>query len=458
MSRRFGNTERGPGASHIAPPLRGRSRATGPVGCALALAAALLLPAPLRAETVALTGGTIHDMTGREPFVGTVVIDGTKITAVGPGVAVPPGARTMDVTGLHVYPGLIDAMSNLGLTEVTSVKATVDNKEVGAMNPNVRAEVAINPDSELLPVARVNGITTAVVAPDGDLVAGTSALVHLDGWTWEDMTVAAPLALYIYWPGKSPWTPWGGDPEAARKNAKARRENLELLKTAFADARAYATARKAAGSKGVPRHDLEPKWEAMIPAIDRTIPVVIRARLAVEIEEAVKWAEEENLRMILAGGEEAFAVLDLLKSKEIPVILDPMFDVPTRRDLPYDRVFTLPADLDRAGVRFAFSMDKKAPDSRNLPYSAALAVSHGLSETRAMEAMTRIPAEIFGVADKVGTLAPGRFADILVTDGSPLELGTSVRHVFIAGKEMPLESKHTRLYEKYRNRPRPANR
>jgi imidazolonepropionase-like amidohydrolase len=349
---------------------------------------------------------------------------------------------------------MIDAMSVLGLTEIEAVKATVDTREVGTINPNVRAEAAINPDSELLPVARMAGITSAVVTPLGGTIAGTSALVHLDGWTWEDMTVKAPAALVVVWPARTS-RPVQPDPEAGEKANKEREERLEELRNAFADARAYLKARQAMGKPGVPRHPSEPKWESMIQALQGTIPVLVRVTWAEDIEDAVAWGDKEGLRLILAGAEEAWKVAGLLKSKDIPVILDKVFDEPKRRFEPYDSHFRRAALLHEAGVRFAFATDSGA-DARNLPYNAAMAVAHGLPEEAAMKAITASPAAIYGVGDLVGTIAPGLIADIMVTDGSPLEIRTQVKYVFIAGREIPLTSRHTRLYEKYRNRPRPA--
>lgn len=430
---------------------------------ALAGALALVLPpAPIGAAPIALRNGTIHEMTGRAPYVGTLVIDGDRILAVGPSVTPPADARVVDATGLHVYPGLIDAGTSLGLTEIGAVRATVDHQEIGEINPNARTEVAVNPDSELLPVARVNGVTSAIVAPRGGLIAGTSALMHTDGWTWEDMTIRAPLALHLNWPGKPGFSPWGGgppgaDPDMAGKAEEERERKIELIRDAFADARAYRTARAAMDRNGVPHHDFEPKWEAMLPVLDGRIPVVVSVRWAEDIKSVVEWAEAEKVRLILSGADDADPVIDLLREKKVPVVLESVFDFPPRRYMAYDMSFGLAGRLHAAGIPFCFSMGSEASNSRNLPYSAAMAVAFGLPADAALDGLTAAPARIFGVADRVGTLAPGLEADLLVTDGSPLELRTQVRHVFIDGREVPLTSRHTRLYEKYRNRPRPAS-
>src|SRR5512140_2105350 len=203
---------------------------------AIIVVATTVATTPLRAETVALTGGTIHDMKGTAPYQGTLVMEGSKIAAVGADAVVPNGAKVIDVTGLDVYPGMIDAMSILGLTEISSVKATSDSREVGDLNPNVRAEVAINPESELLPVARVAGITSAIITPQGGTIAGTSALVHLDGWTWEDMTVRSPVALVVTWPSKPAWSPWDAGDERRAASEKEIADKLEQLNLSFDDA------------------------------------------------------------------------------------------------------------------------------------------------------------------------------------------------------------------------------
>lgn len=423
----------------------------------VALAVPLLLAtAPAAAAVTALVGGTIHDMRGGAPYVGTLVIDGTTISAVGPGVTAPAGATLVDVQGLDVYPGLIDAQSTLGLTEIGAVRATVDTREIGEINPNVRAEVAFNPDSELLPVARINGITSAVSAPQGGLISGTSALMHLDGWTWEDMTVRAPLALHVAWPGRPGFSAFGGggrggDPEKA---AQERADQVKRLKEAFQDARAYLTARAAMGQPGVPPHDFEPKWEAMIPALQGKIPVIVSCRWSEDIRDIVEWATGEGLKLVLAGADDCEPVLDLLKAKQVPVILDPVFDFPPQRYMPYDTAYSLAGKLAAAGVPFCFSMSSDASNSRNLPYSAAMAVAYGCPADVALAGMTATTARILGVSDRVGTLAPGLLADLLVIRGTPLELRSEVKHVFLNGRDLPLTSRQTRLYDKYNNRPR----
>lgn len=415
-----------------------------------------LAATPADAAVTALTGGTIHDMRGGAPYVGTLVIDGTTISAVGANVTAPAGATVVDVSGLDIYPGLIDAQSTLGLTEIGAVRATVDSREIGDINPNVRAEVAFNPDSELLPVARINGITSAVSAPQGGLISGTSALMHLDGWTWEDMTLRAPLALHVAWPGRPGFSAFGGggrgvDPEQA---AKERTERVKKLKEAFQDARAYLTARAAMGQPGVPPHDFEPKWEAMIPALQGKLPVIVNCRWAEDIRDVVAWADAEGLKLILAGADDCEPVLDLLKAKQIPVILEPVFDFPPQRYMPYDTAYTLAGKLAAAGVPFCFSMSSDASNSRNLPYSAAMAVAYGCPAELALAGMTSTTARILGVADRVGSLAPGLCADLLVMKGTPLELRSEVRHVFLNGRDLPLVSRQTRLYDKYNSRPR----
>jgi imidazolonepropionase-like amidohydrolase len=408
------------------------------------------------AETIAVTGGTIHDMKNTAPYTGTVLIEGSRIRAVGPDVSVPQGARIIDAQGLHVYPGIVDASSVLGLTEIGSVRATVDTREIGEINPNARAETSINPDSELLPVARVAGITSAIITPQGGTIAGTSALVHLDGWTWEDMTVKSPVALVVTWPSRPAWSPWSETDNRADLD-KERDKKITALKDAFANARAYVKARSAEGQPGVPRHDREPKWEAMVPALEGKIPVVVKVRWADDIEAAVKWGDEEKLRLVLLGAEEAYKVTGLLKDRNIPVVLDKVTDFPQRRYEPYDSHYTLASKLHAAGIRFAFCMDTSASDSRNLPYNAAMAAAFGLPESEALKAIFSNGPEIFGLADQVGTLSAGLYADLMVTDGSPLEIRTQVKHVFIAGREIPLESRHTRLNDKYESRPRPAS-
>jgi imidazolonepropionase-like amidohydrolase len=429
----------------------------------LAVMASLALsPLPGLAQTLVIDGGTVHPMDG-EPFAGRVVIENGVIKAVGAGVDVPPGATRIDATGLHVYPGIFDALSTLGLVEIDAVSATNDQAEMGMYNPHLTAATAFHPSSEVIPVTRANGVTHAIVAPrasrDG-VIAGQATLVHLDGWTVEEMTIVASVALVINWPGIvtrafDPATfefkekPYDDAREEAGKKQNELREWVEA-------ARHFQRARGAEDS----RADMDPRLAALAEGLDGGKPVIIQANRKRDIEAAIAFAEEFGLKMILAGGSEAWKVKDTLAQKNIPVILGRTQSLPGEEDDPYNRPFAHPSELRAAGVRIAFSSGAGGTSgpggphaSRTLPYEAAMATGFGLSQEDAMRALTLWPAEIFGVEKQLGSIAAGRIANLIVTDGSPLEITSNVRHLVIAGREVATENKHAALYEKYRSRP-----
>jgi len=314
--------------------------------------------------------------------------------------------------------------------------------------------VAVNPDSELIPVARVNGVTSAAVAPRGGAIAGTSALIRLDGWTWEDMTRRAPLGLHVFWPRMTVSRAWW-ETRSEEEQKKQRDEAIKAIGDAFDNARAFRVAQRAAGQPGVPRHDRDVKWEAMGRVFDGELPVFVHASSLAQIHAALKFLDNQGLkRVVIVGGSDAWRLADELKRRDIAVITGTTLDTP-ERDWPYDEAFTLPAKLWKAGVRFAIGDGgTDASNARNLPYVAAMAAAFGLPEEEALKAITLYPAQILGVADLVGAIEPGKAADFVVVDGNPLEITTKVEQVWIAGLAIPMESRHTRLFQKYDAKPR----
>ena len=403
------------------------------------------IPGKAQQGPIAVVGATIHPVTGPVMEGGTILFDGGKIVALGASVSLPEGTERIDGTGRHVYPGLISADTYLGLTEIGAVRASNDRTETGRINPNVRAETAFNPESELIPVSRANGILTAVSSPAGGLISGTGAMMLMDGWTWEEMTFTSPAALYVSWPSMTiNRAPWVRQTEEEQK--KQRDQSLQELTGAFADARAYGRA-KAAG-----RTDIDLRWESMIPVLEGKVPVVIRADEAEQIQAAVAWAERESLRIIIAGGHDAWRVASLLKAKNIPVLAGGIHRLPSRRFEAYDEPFVLPKKLYDAGIPFAIISDGDAAHERSLPYHAATAAAYGLPRDEALRALTINPAQIFGVADRIGSLEPGKDATLIVTTGDPLEIRSQVEVAFIQGRRVDLSSRHTMLYEKYREK------
>jgi imidazolonepropionase-like amidohydrolase len=315
----------------------------------------------------------------------------------------------------------------------------------------VRAVIAINPGSEHIPVTRANGITTAIAAPGGALVAGQAALVHLDGWTWEEMAVRPSAAMVVQFPtigggggrgfGFAPSTPFA----EARRNYERR---LQQLREFFEQARLYRQAKeaKAAG------FETDLRFEAMLPVLEGKLPVVVRASRERAIRDALKFIEQEKVRGIIADGSESYKVAAELKARGVPVILGPTLRLPLEEDEPYDMPVTIPSLLHKAGVKFAFGSFGNQ-FARNLPYQAANAVAYGLPYEEALKAVTLTAAEIWGVAGELGSIEKGKLGDLIVTDGDPLETKTQVKYSFIGGRQVDLSNKHLRLYEKYRARP-----
>lgn len=419
------------------------------IGCIGKIFASDQIPAPPQDHPIFLKGATIHTVTGEVLEGSSILFEDGVITAIAPQIALPDETEVIELQGMHIYPGLISANTMLGLTEINAVRATHDYAESGEINPEVRAEVAFNPDSELLPVARANGITLALSVPAGGLISGTSALMMLDGWTWEDMVIKAPVGLHINWP-EMKISPNSKKNEEEQK--KERDKKIQQVRDAFADARAYMKAKESEAQKDIPYHETDSRWEAVIPVLKGEAPVFIRADEFQDIEAAVDWASEENVSMVLVDGYDSWRVAELLKEKDIPVVITEIHRLPLRRWEGYDTPFTLPLKLYEAGIKFCIAGSGRSFDAaheRNLPYQAATAAAYGLPKEEALKSVTIYPAEILGVADQTGSLEVGKDATLIVTDGDPLEITTNVEMEFIQGREIDLSSRHTQLYEKY---------
>ena len=403
------------------------------VATSASAAASDQIPGPKQQKPIVISNATVHTVAGNTIKSAAVVIRDGKIAEVGTNVTLPSDAVRIDASGAHVYPGLIDPQSNIGLSEIDSVRATVDSRETGLINPNVRAAAAVNPDSELIPVARANGVLLAVSAPDGGLISGRSALLMLDGWTWEDMTLQADVGMHVNWP---------------RSGSGGGRENeLSLLEETFDQAQRY---RAALDSESPPKFDA--RLAALQPVLERKIPMVVSAMRATQIRSAVAFAKQRQLKLVLFGGYEALECRELLLAEKVPVIVAGVYRLPMRRDMPYDDAYTLPARLHQAGIPFCIATAGRFGGStlRNLPYHAATAAAHGLDPDVALRAITLSTAEILGVSDRVGALAPGMDATLFIADGDILETPTQVTHAFIQGRAVDLNSRHTQLYKKYR--------
>jgi len=407
-------------------------------------------------DTTVIRNARIVTVTGPVIERGTVVIANGKIAAVGADVQAPANARVIDATGLSVYPGMIDAGGQIGLMEIGSVAGSVDVAEIGDNNANIHVDVALHPDSSHIAVTRVNGITTSLTTPRGGLIAGQSALINLDGWVPRDMVLKSPLAMHINWPGgfgQGSEFGFEGNRGATNEARREQEKSVENLKKILRDARAYGDAKDArARDASLPKQDVDLKLEALIPVVRGTLPVIISANTERDIRSAIAFADEMKLKAIIAGGIEAYRVADQLKARNIPVIVGPVLRMPNREDDPYDAAFANAGLLAKAGVKIAFQTSDSA-HSRDLPYNAGMAAAFGLPKDEALKAVTIYPAEIFGVADRLGSIEVGKVANLIVTDGDPLEIVTQIKHVFINGRQVPLTSRHTELYEKYKARP-----
>lgn len=420
-----------------------------------AFAQSTILNNPGVKGTFAIRNATIVPVTSAPIANGTIVFANGVITAIGANASVPAGATVVDGTGLFVYPGMIDSGSSVGLVEIDSVSGTVDTSELGDFNPNARAAVSINPHSELIPVTRLNGVLHVVSTPDGGIISGQSALIQLAGWTPEQMVVKSPLAMHIRFPRlRSGFEGAPPDEEAEKERRKSYTKDVDRLRDLFRDAQAYAKAAAArAGDRNVRRFDRDLVLEALVPVVEGRVPAMLHANTARDIKAALEFADEFKLKAILSGGDDVARVIPELKKRNVPVILGPILSLPQREDDPYDLLFTNAKTLYDNGIRFAIQ-SSDAHNTRNLPYHAASCAAFGLPKDVALKSVTIFPAEIFGVADRIGSLEVGKQASLIVTDGDPLEIRTNVKRVFIAGEDIPMDSRHTLLYEKFKKRPK----
>ncbi|MBI1750075.1 MAG: amidohydrolase family protein [Acidobacteria bacterium] len=423
----------------------------------LFVALVLLAPAAMAqsGKSYAITGAKIYTLAGPPIANGTIVIKDGKIAAVGANVSVPSGAQVINAKGLEVYPGLFNAVTEVGLVEVGSGEpGTVDTNELGDYNPQVAAAVAVHVESEHIPVVRASGITHTVSAPGGGVISGQASLIHLAGWVIDDLLGKKSAAMVLNWPSLStrPTFDFATFQVRRRPFSEAKQDyekKVAEMENWLERARHYAQAAEKGSKDNFSRDE---KLEALAPVVKGEMPVLVMTNDDRDIKNAVEFCEKQKLKMILAGGREAWKVKDLLKQKSIPVILKRTQALPANEDEPYDKPYSGPGELAAAGVKIAFAtFDTEF--ARTLPYEAGHAVSYGLSHDDALRAVTINPAQIFGVDKELGTLEQGKIANLIVTNGDPLEIQTEVRYLFIKGQLTSTDNKHRQLYEKYRARP-----
>jgi imidazolonepropionase-like amidohydrolase len=426
----------------------------------IALGALVIAAIQLKAaesDSVLIRNVTVHPVTSPPVEHAAVLVVNGRVAEVGANVHSRSGARVIDGHNLHLYPGLINAGSNVGLSEISAIRDTVDLDEMGMFNPELRAEVAFNPSSEHIEVTRAAGITSVVSLPGTgavrrrnaapSIIAGQGALMHLAGWTWETMAVKPSALMEMNFP-QTQATSGHGDEQTFDNQQKENRQFLEQTSRFLEDVRRYQRAKSAHAT------DFQPdiKLEAMLPVIEGKQPLLVRAQKEKAIKEAVAFADKEKVKIIIADPLELGSTGPLLKSHNIPVILGKTLALPEHDDDPYDAPYTLPNEFYKAGVKICFgTFDVEF--ARNVPFEAAQAVAFGLPAEEALKALTINTADILGVSAEVGSIEKGKLADLILTDGDPLQSKTSIKQMFIAGKPVSLESRHTREYEKWMNRP-----
>lgn len=423
---------------------------------ALIVAAPALAQGPqyrARAGTFALTDCRIETVTRGTVEAGTVIIEDGRIAAVGD-AAVPAGAATVPCDGGTVYPGLIDAGTRLGLQEIGSQSETQDYDEVGDVTPQMRALTAMNVSSVHIPITRVSGVTTVLSTPRGALMPGTAALVNLHGYTPDQMAAGFEGVVLNF-----PMSGRRGRFDRREQEAidKAAKEAVEKLDEVWEQAVLYARIDSA---RVASTPDLEqayqPEFEALLPVVRGTMPLLVEANAAADIVKALEWLEGKGVRAILTGAAEGWRVADKIAEAGVPVVTGPVLGLPTRASDRYDRTYQNAALLRQAGVEVALQTDDGMQNYRNLPFHAGFAVAYGadlgFDRQAALEAVTIAPARIFGVADRLGSIEVGKSATLFVADGDPFEPSTQVTALFIDGYQVPLVSRQTELYEEYLRR------
>jgi imidazolonepropionase-like amidohydrolase len=397
-----------------------------------------------------LTNATIETIT-QGTVKGTLVIQDGKITAIGQNVPTPAGAKTIDCTGLFIYPGMIDGGSTLGLSEVGSVSLTQDFNEIGELTPQMQALTAVNPNATAIPVTRVDGVTTTLTTPRGGLFPGTAALINLVGYT-PDQMYAGFKGIVMNYPVVRR-RPWGGDNRSDEELKKEEEKLLKQVNEVWDQAALYARIDSAARANSAnPKPDYNPEMEALVPVLRGEVTLLLEVNRYNDIESAIKWVQDRKIKkVIFTGVAEGWRVADKIAKAGIPVITGPVITVPSRASDRYDKAYANPGLMHKAGVKVAIRTNN-SENVRNLPFHAGFAVAYGMDKAAALRAVTITPAEMFGVANRLGSLEVGKSATLFVASGDPFETKTEIRHLFIDGWNVPIDSRHIQLYEEFLNR------
>lgn len=409
-----------------------------------------MVPGKAQVAPVLLKGLTVHTVTNGVQENTDVLFEQGKITAIGQGLNAPANAQVLELQGKHLYPGLIAVANQLGLIEISAVRSTDDSTEITQTNPDLRAKVAFNADSEVIPTIRSNGFSYSLIYPDGEMLMGQSALVQLDAWNYLDATVSDKTGLHVKWPNagsqSSRWNP--RPPEEVRKTNQQR---LEQLHQHFKNAKAYYDAEQAGLNRGV-----DSRWQAMIPVFKGELPLFVHADDERQIRQAIALAKEYNLKLNIVGGRDSWRMAEELATAQVNVVFTAPYGLPTRVDEAYNQAFRTPAALAEAGVNFALSLDGYW-DTRNVVYAAGQAMAFGLSPEQALRSVTINAAQIAGVADNIGSIEVGKAASLVVSDGDIFDYLThKVRYMWIDGRAVDLNNRNKQLHDKYEQRYQPS--
>ena len=412
-------------------------------------------------RTTAIVGATVHTMTGATIPAGIVVFSGGRIGAVGGAdTPIPAGAERIDAHGKHLWPGVIHTNTVLGISEIDTVAGSVDRAETGDINADADASIAVNAASRHFPVARSGGITHAVVVPNGGMIAGTTAIVRNEGWTWEEMAAVRSQSLIVRWPDAVPprYARLLGPPKPLEERKKESEELIDELDELFDAAEAYGKA-VAHSDDGRPATKFDPQLAALQPVIEGRRPLWVSANEKHQIEDAVEWASRRGLRIVVTGAKDAYQVTDLLARHQVPVVLPAVPGEPPRRDDPYNVLHTTPAQLEAAGVPFAIASGSRSGGSanaRNVTLFAGVAAAHGLDREAAYRSVTLYPAQILGLDHVLGSIEIDKSASFVLTDGDLLEPGTNIEQVWIDGVRPSMDDAQKAAYRKWSARPRPT--
>ena len=412
------------------------------------------IPGTEQKRPILLRGGTLHTVTGDVLEEYDLLFAEGKIITIDEQIQPSPETDVLDIYGKHVIPGFIAGYTRIGLTEISAVKQTNDHSEIGEINPNVRANVAYNPDSDLIPVTRSNGVLTVNSAPTSGRIAGQSSVMYMDGWTWEDATLKHPSALNLNWPSMR-----FNFRKDAKKKEKEQREGynkaIREMDLLVRDVRAYYHRKNAKERKAEHKQKSDLRLESMIPFIVFKEPIHVKANNVRQIEAAAKWSTKHDLNIVIVGGADAWRIPEVLVEKNIPVILLGVQNTPRRRFEPIHTPYKVPAMLQKAGVHFCISLDPGYPMDghvRTLPDEAMRAASWGLTKDQALRAITLSAAEILGVDEKIGSLSLGKDATFFISDNEPLTQSNHPFKAYIQGREIDLSDRQKNLWNKYKEK------